>query len=1300
MGKSKSKKPTGKTLVRSRGRFGFGWKRGENYKEQKLERKIKVKGKKASWVNVPVGDNAKDKTITIDPDNYFPLKNKYLSSVSFHVKGKAKNETYSDWSKAKSLTIKPPIKPQVGYAQESAYATRFVVEANRFINNRGYWGTHIEYESALVIGEDCKIDTDVKKWGTRTRKKIYDSIYQKDITSFDKLITETPADIIEINKAISKGQSAVRWFRGRVSGPGGPSKWVAKHIAYSESKPVYNVSSKIVDNDTRGYTCTVDWWYIHSVSFPIDAMKVQYAFAIPDKDLKPIELNVQEAIIGGNNTIVPDPKKTKETGVHISTTFEIPEKTDLDQMIFVRVNVEHNGVPTYGDWVYCRDMSDGIPNSDVMLRPPTINSITPTVDNKVSVTVTNNSEVNGVFIVLKFVGDKGAEYSKDIGVINTNNQTGEFTKTVEIPPDYDGNYQIVAYAAVDRNLNDYYTLTATAVDNPTNDDIEKYYEKNESTDPVSYFITEDPYLKKYYTVSATSVRTPVQRLINTYYELSNGIYIRTEDETIVSGKTYYTLQGTLVENPVLSSISSYYEEDDSVLDDDDEPIADMYVHTEDVILYGKTYYTVVGNKVLDPLIDDIGLYYIKKKDSIREDPVYFLTTDKILYGTNAERKTIGSLGYYVYTITALMKSAIYMTNIDVMLPPSHDDISLDRMPDGNVRISWNWNWEDIDAAEIAWSDYKEAMNSTEPPSSYTVSNSQYNNLVVKGLDLGVTWYFWVRFIKGGTVSIWSDVKAISLTSEPNIPVLELSKKFITLDDKFTANWTYVTTDYSEQKSAVLCLCDVDENGKVTPLEESPIGEVTGSSQYYTFDPKDEKLNWETGKSYNIVVRVTSESNLTSEDWSNYQTVTVVEPVSCSISQSGLVPAATDYDPESQYSVGDYAFKIVEDPDNEKQKTRVLMKCTNAISEGGEEWNEEHWMEDENYPCQELQELSKDNPLSVTISSDGNDIVSSSIFIVRSEDYFIDRPDNGTYGGYSGEVICQITDTESPGEIEIEIDDIYGNLDDDAQYYLIVSVTDTYEQSSTEAYPFVVKWTHQAVKPIASVVIDDVAKISITAPTGSAEGDYCDIYRMSSDGIDLIYSEAEFGQTYVDPYPTIGNTGGYRVVYRTYNGDYIDSAGEFAWLNFLPQDGYIFDSVSNLIDFNDNTLEIKYNVDIDNSWKKDFQTTKYLGGSIQGDYNYGVERTGSLSSDIQTNDTETIRLIKELATYEGLCHVRTKDGSNYLANVEVSENIPYQPYYDKDGNFTKLGSYSFSITRVDPQEEDGMTLAEWQDDQPT
>ena len=126
----------------------------------------------------------------------------------------------------------------------------------------------------------------------------------------------------------------------------------------------------------------------------------------------------------------------------------------------------------------------------------------------------------------------------------------------------------------------------------------------------------------------------------------------------------------------------------------------------------------------------------------------------------------------------------------------------------------------------------------------------------------------------------------------------------------------------------------------------------------------------------------------------------------------------------------------------------------------------------------------------------------------------------------------------------------------------------------------------------------------------------------------------------------------------------------------------------IIDFGGNRLLLYYNVDVGHSWDKDFQETKYLGGSVQGDWNAGVSRSGSVSATMLTlTDAEQIRMMKRLAEYTGPCHVRTKDGSSFTADIQVSEDRDHSDY-------DAIATFSMTITRIDAETLDGLTYAQW------
>lgn len=323
----------------------------------------------------------------------------------------------------------------------------------------------------------------------------------------------------------------------------------------------------------------------------------------------------------------------------------------------------------------------------------------------------------------------------------------------------------------------------------------------------------------------------------------------------------------------------------------------------------------------------------------------------------------------------------------------------------------------------------------------------------------------------------------------------------------------------------------------------------------------------------------------------------------------------------------------------------------------------------------LQEM----PLTLTV-----DKTNITAVIERANSYHIDRPDETSFDGSENETIAI-----KKGNVEsFNIEDLIGALDDGASYRLIVTVKDELGQSAEDSADFEVHWSHQAVVPEGTVIVEEedlIAKITPIAPTGALATDVCDIYRLSADRPELVVKGAQFGTTYVDPYMTIGQFGGYRLVFRTANGDYITEENEIAWLDLVDETLEIDYTV---IDFDGGRIMLHYNVDVSSSWTKDFQETKYLGGSVQGDWNPAVSRTSSISAvSITITDEDQMEMIRRLAVSPTICHVRTKDGSSYAADVQVSEDHPH----DKRG---KVASYTFSITRVDTEELDGMTLAQW------
>lgn len=605
-----------------------------------------------------------------------------------------------------------------------------------------------------------------------------------------------------------------------------------------------------------------------------------------------------------------------------------------------------------------------------------------------------------------------------------------------------------------------------------------------------------------------------------------------------------------------------------------------------------------------------------------------------------------SSGITNYTITNVrMTSDIIWDEGSVPKPPK--SVELLSINSNTIRVLWDWTWTEANKAEISWADHADAWESTDGPQTYEVTNVHTGAWNIAGLSVG-TWYVRVRLIReqeNSTVyGLYSDAKTIKLSSAPAIPSLILSNGVVAEDGEVTCYWAYTSTDGTAQMQADICEATYDETTQ--KYSYGDIIDKTASAQHITLSIS--RLGWHAGELHYLAVRVISASGEQSQGWSSPMPIRVAEPLTVAFDSTSLV-----------------------------NKTIVI---------------------DEETSVSELSLIQL--PLTFTVNSNGA-CSSITVVIERSEDYHMDRPDESNFDGYEGEMVVTKT-FEGDGDYEIAVEDLIGYLDDNAKYRLIAMGKDAYGQAATsEPINFTVHWDHQAVVPSAQCEMDNQHYASILTPIlpegyEKQPGDVCDIYRLSIDAPELIYENAEFGERYVDPYPTIGDMGGHRFVFKTANGDYTTEDNTIAWYDTRNDDGDFLDIFTVLIDYNGEQVSLPFNVQLSNRWAKDFQQTNYLGGSTQGDWNPAVNRTGSVTTvGIVTDefgDEEldgTIESVRRLATYPGICHVRTPDGSSYSANINVSEDR-------EEKMINKLAKYSLEITAVDSQELDGVTYEVWQE----
>ena len=639
---------------------------------------------------------------------------------------------------------------------------------------------------------------------------------------------------------------------------------------------------------------------------------------------------------------------------------------------------------------------------------------------------------------------------------------------------------------------------------------------------------------------------------------------------------------------------------------------------------------------------------------------------------------VGSYSGLVISETKMQSAKVIDSDIASVAPAN---VTVAEGPaEGTVRIGWEWTWKAATKAELSWADNIYAWESTDEPKSYEVEDRFALSWVIAGLDVGQRWYFRVRLIDGSgdddIIGPWSDIHTYDLSSVPDRPVLTLSKSVINEGESVTARWAYSSADDVDQGFAEICLVTFDSQG--TPTYGDIIAHVdAGQSVELSRD-------WETGTTYYMAVRTTASSG-TQSAWSEAASLYVAEPVGVSITAADLyvmysiINRSYTWDSDQQIWAPDSATATAGDGTFTNVLWEKLQAGETVISETATTRMTEEYILSQPLSMHAL-------PFIVTVTGAGA-TGTTILSIVRAEDYHLYRPDDKIFDGYEGETIATFNQTgEAP--ITIAVDDLVGYLDDGAKYKLIATVIDNYGQTASEEVLFMVNWTRKAVAPSVEVVMDKyqrIAKITPIAVAGIAQDDTCDIYRITADQPELVYKGAEFGTTYVDPYPAFGDFCGHRLVTVTANGDYASASG-LAWYDADYNDGDILEDKKMVIDVNGDQIELPYNIELANSWHKDFQRTEYLGGSVQGDWNPAVTRDLSAKTVLlRGRDLDRQLAMRDLAGFAGVAHIRTPDGSSLTCDIQVRENMDYK---------SKRVSYTLAIQAVDPEGTDGMTLAEW------
>lgn len=1241
----KTKAPTGLAIKRNKNVFSLTWKKGD--KDYGDGQACVFRCNSDKFANQTISAGTTSKSVAINYSRYYPTTSTMLSRVQFGIRGnRAEYEktekvdgkdvktkidpTVSDWSYAE-FTINKPQVPSVSTSLSDTYDNVCTFSWTEKVDTASH--THFA---------DCQYQTILVKESTETNgSKLpwskYNIGWQTGTSGASHALTITEQTDLLVNA------SYTRWVRVRARGARGASDWrYMKHV-YARPNQARIKTTKVSQTDAGGYLCTVEWVVGANAAHPIDKVTVQYALAVP-----------MPGMVCPDGASWVDASVTRDTAGTDKVAFSIDTTVGDDQCLFVRVNTEHDSNITYG--------AAKVADVGYLTDPSGLSVSTNDQTYLATVTATNNSAVTDSYLLIRYISTRYPT-GLALGII----PYGEPSATVQCPAWASGaqiGFSVQAIVGA-------YKTTQWA-SGPTKYDVKKVKMRSRNRVTSGGSVPMPPtnvQLTMTDTVGTIQVSFDWSWQDARAAELSWANHddawqstdepeTYTIDNTNASvwnisglevGQTWYVrvrLIGGTEDNPTYGGYS-----DTVSIDLSSEPITPVMTVSPSVVTEGDivtaswVYVSTDGTAQASARIDEI-------LDPLHPEASFVLTTDteaevgKVYYVKDSNNVFhIKDLGVYAVSAdTTVQSGKIYYTRSGAGTTANPYRYKKVASPSGNPHTR----------------PYYEFQESYSSPSGcyeknyVTVAHAKTAQHVdidpkAQGWGAGETHYLVVRVASTSKRTTgWSDPVPVYV-AEPlectitETSLVEMSENLIEHPYQMTSqtlNGITVTVndDYS-----------VTVNGTATANVNFRLQGWTIANGAIPLDPTQEYVlegcpSGGSAATYCLSCRAYADGVTPGSN-----TGTIKRDVG-----SGVTIANYAYiSPYVTVFVGTTVEDITFHP-----VLRVADDITNTLTA---------------------------LPLTATVTGAGEG--TTTLSIVRAETYHVTRPDESDIYSFEGETVATYTQM-GEAEIVINREDLIGRLDDGAPYRLVATVQDGLGQTASAEMPFVVAWDHQAEIPDGTVTIDTdhlAAMLVPVAPEHVAVGDTCDIYRLSVDKPQLVYEGATYGQTYVDPYPAVGEYSGYRFVMKTIDGDYITVDNELAWTDVDAD----VDSEYNIIDFDGGRAMLIYNIDVSNKWKKDFKETQYLGGSVQGDWNPAVSRTSSVSSvAISATDRETIETMRRLATHAGLCHVRTKEGSSYSADVQVSES-----YAVSNGH--KLASFSLSITRVDPDDLDGMTLAEWE-----
>ena len=416
-----TKKPTGLTLSREKGKFTFSWKIADADYKDGVNIAFSVHGKKIYKGKLVNGPTVTKKTFNVNLDGTFKF-------VSFAVQGKRKKDdngnTYSmsPWA-YKKFTIKPPNQPTGSCSLSPDYDNRCTFSWSTKTNDKSL-AIYRKYEWKSILVKNHNSKDPPSKWPRADGETHFEGSGKAVSGSWG--ITEDSALFNNEN------YSYTRWFRVRAIGPAGYTKtkkspYGFKYLYHTYATPTVatNVTASLKKKTVgSGYMCTANWTAYATFMHPIDLVRLEYKIAVPVTTSRVVDgTRVIDWHCPNVDEGWTEASTIRDTSADDGATFPIDRELEADEKVFVRVVTRHDRTELPSEVVMA---SSGVG----LLAPATNISIVPEVStHRIEVSADNPSEIADAYIVIFYRTASAPDKVKMIGVL----PNGTSSITVQCP---------------------------------------------------------------------------------------------------------------------------------------------------------------------------------------------------------------------------------------------------------------------------------------------------------------------------------------------------------------------------------------------------------------------------------------------------------------------------------------------------------------------------------------------------------------------------------------------------------------------------------------------------------------------------------------------------------------------------------------------------------------------------------------------------------------------------------------------------------------------------------------------------